>query len=178
MEDECHLCWGDTCGYVWGKRNAAVGVPMLNQRQRQTYYGALNLLTGDFHPQAAAAGNGEHTVNFIQHCQSLYPGKRLLWLWDGASYHRGQDMTDFLTKENQGKEEADWKVTCMRFAPNAPEQNPVEDVWLQAKNHLRKQFAANKTFAEVKACFFNFLQGLSFRAETKFAWYWGDSQVI
>lgn len=178
MEDECHLCWGDTCGYVWGKRNTAVGVPMLNQRQRQTYYGALNLLTGDFHPQAAAAGNGGHTVNFIRHCQALYPGKRLLWLWDGASYHRGQDMTDFLAEENQGREEADWKVTCMHFAPNAPEQNPVEDVWLQAKNHLRKHFAANKTFAEVKACFFHFLQGLSFRAETKFAWYWDDSQVI
>lgn len=62
----------------------------------------------------------------------------------------------------------------MRFAPNAHEQNPVEDVWLQAKNHLRKQFAANKTFAEVKAGFFNFLQGLSFRAEAKFAWYWSN----
>jgi hypothetical protein len=22
MVDECHLLWGDICGYVWGKTNA------------------------------------------------------------------------------------------------------------------------------------------------------------
>jgi transposase len=49
--------------------------------------------------------------------------------------------------------EADWKVTCLRFAPNAPEQNPTEDGWLKGKPHLRKQFALNKTFAQVKRGF-------------------------
>ena len=94
---------------------------------------------------------------YLQWCQTLYPDKKLLFLWDGASYHRGEEMQKFLAQENAGLAEADWKVTCMRFAPNAPEQNPTEDVWLKGKTHLRKQFALNKTFAPVKRCFSTFL---------------------
>jgi len=37
MLDECHLLWGDTTGYVWGKRNEKVEVPIINQKERQTY---------------------------------------------------------------------------------------------------------------------------------------------
>jgi hypothetical protein len=42
-------------------------------------------------------------------------------------------------QENADLPEADGKVTCMRFALNAPEQNPTEDVWRKGKTHLRKQ---------------------------------------
>ena len=30
MMDECHLLWGDVCGYVWGKTKIRVEVPMTN----------------------------------------------------------------------------------------------------------------------------------------------------
>ena len=40
MLDECHLLWGDLCGYVWGKSARRVEVEMTNQKQRQTYYGS------------------------------------------------------------------------------------------------------------------------------------------
>ncbi len=42
MLDECHLLWGDLCGYIWGKRDRRIEVEMTNQKQRQTYYGALD----------------------------------------------------------------------------------------------------------------------------------------
>jgi putative transposase len=45
MIDECHLLWGDVCGYVWGKTNKRIEVPMTNQRERQTYFGAINYQT-------------------------------------------------------------------------------------------------------------------------------------
>ncbi len=177
LEDESHLLWGDVCGMVWGKRNAAIEVAMTNERERQTYYGALNLVTGTFHLKEVAAGNGDNTVAYVQWCQSLYPGKQLLFLWDGATYHRGAEMQALLARENAGLAEADWKVTCLLFAPNAPDQNPVEDVWLKGKNHLRKNFAINKTFAKVKQCFFDCLSGLSF-ASVKLSWYWPNPQMI
>jgi transposase len=77
-------------------------------------------------------------VAYLRWCQSLYPAKKVLVLWDGASYHRGQEMQSFLAQENGGLAEADWKITCMRFAPKAPEQNPVEDLWLKGKTYLRQ----------------------------------------
>jgi len=52
---------------------------------------------------------------------------------DGASYHDGHEVQAYLSQVNQGLEEKDWKVTCLLFAPHAPDQNPVEDVWLQGK---------------------------------------------
>ena len=177
LEDECHLVWGNVCGLAWGKRNTPIVVPMTNARERQTYYGALNFLTQDFHLYEAATGNGVNTVAYLQWCQTLYPDKPLVLLWDGASYHRGEEMQKFLAQENAGLAEADWKITCMRFAPNAPEQNPVEDVWLKGKTYLRKQFALNKTFAQVKRCFSSFLKSLRLTS-TKFSWYWPTEQVI
>jgi hypothetical protein len=162
---------------VWGQRNVSIVVPMTNERQRQTYYGALNLLTHDFHLWEGAAGDGRHTVAYIEWCQRLYPGKKLLFLWDGASYHRGADLQEWLGRENAGLAEADWKVTCVLFTPNAPEQNPTEDMWLKGKQYLRKHFAVNKTFAQVKRCFSEFLRAL--RCESaKLRWYWPEEQMI
>ena len=71
---------------------------------------------------------------------------------------------------NRGLEEKDWKITCLLFAPNAPEQNPVEDVWLRGKNYLRKRFYENKTFQQVKSCFFNFINKQIFNL-SKMDWY-------
>jgi putative transposase len=51
MIDECHLLWGDVCGYVGGKTAIRVEVPMTNQRERQRYFGALNYQTKQFFVQ-------------------------------------------------------------------------------------------------------------------------------
>ena len=88
---------------VWGKRNTSIAVSMTNERQRQTYYGAINLLTREVHLKEERAENG-------------------------VSYHRSTEMQEFLTHENAGLPEEDWKVTCLLFAPNAPEQNSTEDL--------------------------------------------------
>ncbi len=176
MEDECHLGWGDIWGMVWGKRNAPIAVPMTNERQRQTYYGAVNLFTRAVHLQEGAAGDGENTVAYIQWCQRRYPGKKLLFLWDGASYHRSTEVQEFLARTHAGLGEEQGKVTCLLFAPNAPEQNPTEDLWLKGKTHLRKNFAVNKTFAHVKHYFAAFLRSLGFDS-VKLSWYWPVPQM-
>lgn len=32
FQDECHLLWGDLCGYVWGKTDERIEVPIVNER--------------------------------------------------------------------------------------------------------------------------------------------------
>jgi putative transposase len=83
MIDECHLLWGDVCGYVWGKTNTRVEVPMTNQRERQTYFGALNYQTKQFFVREYGAGNSANTVLFVKYLQSLNKGARILIFWDG-----------------------------------------------------------------------------------------------
>ena len=48
---------------------------------------------------------------------------------DGASYHNSQDFRELLKLINQEKPEEKWLINCLEFAPNAPEQNTVEDIW-------------------------------------------------
>ena len=134
------MLWGDTTGYVWGRRNEKTEVPIQNIKQRQTYYGALNLYHRDFVLMPHNGGNGENTVAFIKYLQGLNPNKKLILIWDGASYHRSEAVQAYLNKVNENLEEQEWKITCLLFAPHALEQNPVEDVWLRGKNFLRKHF--------------------------------------
>lgn len=68
FEDECHLLWGDLCGYVWGKTDERIEVPIENQRSKQTYYRAVNVYTQQCLIQATEAGNCEGTIAFSNPC--------------------------------------------------------------------------------------------------------------
>lgn len=114
---------------------------------------------------------------YLKYLQGLYPQARLLLIWDGASYHRFAEMRDYLIEINAGLSEEVWQVTCLLFASNAPEQNPVEDIRLKGKNWLRKHFAQNKTFTQVKLCFVDHLTDKIFQS-AKFSWYWSHPQII
>lgn len=151
--DECHLLWGDVCGYVWGKAKERIEVPVVNQRQKQTYYGALNLYTQKFLIKAYDKGNSQSTITFLQYLRSQYPQSRIALIWDGATYHRSGEVRTYLESVNQHLEPLDWQITCIRFAPNAPAQNPVEDVWLHAKRFILSFYHLCKSFFAVKRLF-------------------------
>lgn len=152
--DECHLLWGDVCGYGWSKRNQRVEVEVQSTKERQTYYGALDYLTKRFVVHEYSAGNQENTIEFLQYLQSLGEAStRWVILWDGASYHRSKQVQEYLAEVNRGRSEAEWKLTLVRLAPNAPEQNPVEDVWLQGKQFIRKYARLCESFKSVKLLF-------------------------
>lgn len=48
MIDECHMVWVDACGYVWENTKKRIEIPMTNEIEKQTYYGALNFHNGRF----------------------------------------------------------------------------------------------------------------------------------
>jgi len=86
---------GDVCGYVWGQTNTRIDIPIKN-KDRQTYFGALdqtqNLSFRSIH------------VEFINYkfidLQAQRPGKKLLLIWDGAGYHKSDEIKEFLASVN------------------------------------------------------------------------------
>jgi transposase len=58
---------------------------------------------------------------------------------------------------NAALSEDQWQIHCVRFAPNDPTQNPIEDVWLQAKNWLRRMAGLKPSFSGLKTLFEQFL---------------------
>lgn len=153
FEDECHLLWGDICGYIWGNTKERIEVPVINERQRQTYFGALNYYTQEFLIKPCKKGDSSNAIAFVEYLISQYPKSRIALIWDGASYHRSNEFKAYLDTINQGLNEDEYKVTCIRFAPNDPTQNPVEDIWLHAKNFIREFYHLCKSFPHVKRLF-------------------------
>jgi putative transposase len=174
--DECHLLWGDTLGYVWGPRGERIEIPIMNERERQTYYGAVNLLSGSPFVMPAQTGNSEHSVMFLKILRRNFQGRRLVILWDRAPYHRGDVVKAYLKELNGDRPDQERLIHLEYFAPHAPEQNPMEDVWLAAKRWIRKHFLLFETFEQVKHQFVNVIHDLTLKT-TKFEWYWTPQMI-
>ena len=66
MIDECHILWGDILGYAWGKTDERIEIAIKNEKERQTYYGALDYKTKEFLVQEYESGNTKNTIEFIK----------------------------------------------------------------------------------------------------------------
>ena len=141
---------------------------MTNFRQRQTYYGAIEQCQGEVTIHPAPSGNGETAVAFIEILRQRYQHKRLVIIWDGASYHKGAEMVEYLQQANREIDPEQWPITCLLFAPNAPEQNPMEDIWLKGKQFVRKHWFICDTFRNVKELFTRGIQDAHFLFEKLF----------
>lgn len=75
--------------------------------------------TKEFIVSPYSAVNGENTVKFMQEIKSYHPEQKLLLIWDGATYPRGEEVKKLLATENEGKAKEDWSIICHLFAPYA-----------------------------------------------------------
>ena len=134
----------------------------MNEREGVTIYGSINYKTHKTVVREYKAGNGENTVDYVEYLRMLSGYENILLLWDSASYHKNGEMKKYLEKINRGLDEKDWRVTCLPLARYAPDQNPVEDIWLNGKNGIRQKFSENKTFRAVKECFMQRIRNYQF----------------
>jgi transposase len=151
--DEVHLLEDDLLTHGWGDSKERLHIPIINEKNRQTYYGALDLFHSELIVGESEKGDGDCTVDFVKKLIAKNPAHQIIIFWDGAAYHKGEKMRQFLTKVNSGLEPDKWKVTCHLFAPYAPEENPIEAVWLQLKTLLRRCYRFCKNFSIIKRLF-------------------------
>ena len=118
-------------GYVWGIKNKRVEIPILNERERQTYFGAVDPHRKEFLLQCYDKGNSSNTVSFVKYLRRRCNNKKILLIRDKAGYHRYSEMRSYSEEVDKGSEEKDRKVTCLLSESSAPGQNPVEDIWLK-----------------------------------------------
>ena len=119
----------------------------MNEREKQTYYGAINYLTKQLILREYEPANSEKTVAFLKDLQSLNPEARHLIIWEGASYHKYKEMKAYLEEINRDQEKNEWSLTCILFAPNAP---PAES----SRGYLAKCQDLGEKIWESSAFFF------------------------
>lgn len=139
FQDECHVVWGDLCGYVWAASSKRVKLPVANERKRKTYYGALNILSGRVILKAYDVANTVNTVDFLKGLLRKYPKRKITVIWDNASFHRSISIRNLAKKLNKGLDRKRWRLELINLAPYAPEENPIEFVWLHGKRSIRSE---------------------------------------
>jgi hypothetical protein len=135
-EDEASLYLQATTSRVWAPRGQTPVVRAHPGREKITFYGTLNLLSGQELAMSSAVMNGEATGQHLQQILDCYPDVPIILLWDRAPWHFGARVRELLA--------AHPRLEILHFPVAASELNPQEQVWKATRraishNHLRER---------------------------------------
>lgn len=153
-EDEAGLYEQATTESVWARRGQTPVVRVSSSRGKAKFYGTLNLRTGRVHTKRCEVFNSQQTAQHLEALLDLYPERRLLVLWDRASWHGGEAVKAVLA--------AHPRLDVVRFPPGSPELNPQEQVWKRTRQAISHNNARLR-FAEMADAFEDHLQRTTFR---------------
>jgi len=120
-EDEASLYLQATTTAVWAPRGQTPLVRVPPNRDKVSFYGTLNLQSGQQVATREPAMNSDATARHLNNVLATYPDVPILLLWDRASWHGGPAVRAVL--------EANRRLEVMRFPTAAPDLNPQEMVW-------------------------------------------------
>lgn len=121
-EDEMVLTSATTIQKVWLPVGEYPPVTETNTtRKRKSFYGFLNLKTGQDHTFITDWQNMYITVEVLKKVRQLYPSQKLVLIWDNCGWHRGSKVSEWI--------EADGNTETIYFPPYTPDLNPQEHVW-------------------------------------------------
>jgi transposase len=86
---------------------------MTNQKQRQTYYGALDYGNKEFLVQPYEKWDSAQTISFLKYLRKRRPNSRMTIIWEGATYHKSQELREYLELVNDGKSPEEWQINCI-----------------------------------------------------------------
>ncbi|PSO62914.1 MAG: hypothetical protein BRC38_14705 [Cyanobacteria bacterium QH_6_48_35] len=91
---------GDLAGYTRGNPWERAEAPIRNEKNKQTYFGALNAQTQKTTVNSYPRGNSDNTIDFLETLRSQNPGKKIVVIWEGANYHYSQQFKNYLCSIN------------------------------------------------------------------------------
>ena len=155
--DDASLYLQATPMAVWGPRGQPLVMRCEPSRTKTSFYGALNLKTGQVLAQEVAQMTAATTASYLESLLSRYPEVPRLLRWDRAPWHRGEQIREVLA--------ANPRLEIVTFSTAAPDLNPQEHVWKATRravshNHtqrrlpnLAKRFAAHLTNTTFQSSF-------------------------
>jgi transposase len=120
-EDEMVLSSSTTFQKIWFKKGEYPKIEVSNTKKNKSIYGFLNIKNGKEHSFVKDWQNMHITVEVLKQIRALYPDQKILLFWDGAGWHRGSAVQNFIKE--------DGKINVIYFPPYSPEENPQEHVW-------------------------------------------------
>ncbi|MGH3091584.1 MAG: IS630 family transposase [Gaiellaceae bacterium] len=132
-EDETSLYLQATTQAVWAPRGQTPVVRVHPNREKVSFYGTLNLKTGQDIVMRSDVMNSQASARHLEQILDSVPDVPILVLWDRAPWHRGQPIRDVRS--------ANPRLEIMYFPVAAPDLNPQEHIWKATRravshNHL------------------------------------------
>ena len=127
-EDEMVLSSTTTFQKIWLKKGEYPKVEVSNTKKNKSIYGFLDCKTGREHSFIKDWQNMYITVEVLTEIRLLYPSQKILLLWDGAGWHRGSEVQNFIKE--------DGRIDVIYFPPYSPEENPQEHVWKAGRSAI------------------------------------------
>jgi hypothetical protein len=84
------------------------------------YYGALDYGNKEFLVQPYKKGDSSNTISFLKFLIKQRLNSRLTIIWEGASYHKSQELRDYLDLVNKGKKPREMANKLYLICPRMP----------------------------------------------------------
>lgn len=140
---------------AWLKKGERTVVKVDRKREAQSYIGFLNQKSFVCHMYEMPWQNQQEVLKAFEMFFKEYPNKKICVVWDNASFHKGKIIRDALKKGGLLE-----RVHLIAFPPYAPDENPIEHVWNDAKGEIAN--IQRETFTETKSAFVNHIAGRKF----------------
>lgn len=140
---------------AWLKRGKRTVIRVHRKREFQSYIGFLHQKSFACHLYEVPWQNQNEVINALKQFKTAYPDKNICVVWDNAAFHKGKLLRSELSK---GKSLENFHL--INFPPYAPDTNPIEHVWKDAKGAMAN--IQRETFAETKTAFTKHVSGRMF----------------
>lgn len=138
--DESSIMWQTELRRAWLKKGEKTILKVDRTKQRQNYFGALNLGSHKHHLIPLVWQNTDTIIKALRTLSKTYQYKKLCIIWDNASWHRSKGLRALL---GEGNEFSHLRLIWM--PPYAPDENPEEHVW-----KFGKEAIANRVYVSLK----------------------------
>jgi len=134
--DEASLYLQATTMAVWGPCGQPLTVRVDPSRAKTSFYGAVNLKTGQVLAQEVEHMTAEATASYLETLLADNPDLPMLLLWDRAPWHHGEKIREV--------QAANPRLEIVVFPTAAPDLNPQEHVWKATRravshNHTQRR---------------------------------------
>jgi len=129
VADEMMLSTQTTTQKIWLPKGEFPRIDVSSKRQIRCIYGALDIKNGREHAFKNRGANSKASCDFLNQLGNLYKDKKIVLIWDNASWHKSDEVKKFLSKTNH-------HFHLINFPPYAPELNPQEHVWKHGRNNV------------------------------------------
>lgn len=140
---------------AWLRKGERTIVKVNRKREAQSYIGLLNQKNFTCHLYEVPWQNQQEVLKALEVFLAEYPGKKICIVWDNASFHKGKEIKKALKTGNILD-----RVHLIPLPPYAPDHNPIEHVWNDAKGVIAN--IQRETLSETKAAFVNRINGRKF----------------